>query len=457
MYPIKMRRGTLFSRFLSNPPRVIVVSFAVLIFAGALLLMLPISSQNQSSLPFWDALFTATSATCVTGLIVRDTATWFSGFGQGVILALIQLGGLGLVTFAAFFNLAVRRRTGLKGLQVARETVNATEGESGLGRLLRVLFVITLTIELAGALILATVLVPQFGVSGIFKSIFVSVSAYCNAGFDLFGVLGQYSSVTAFQSNPVVLLTIAALIVCGGLGLVVWEDLLGCRKRRRLLLHTRIILIATAVLLVAGTVLIAVPEWNNPATIGGMSVGDKLLNSFFASASARTAGFNSFSLSDMTGLAKLSTILLMFIGAAPGSTGGGVKVTTVFVLLAAVGGALTGKPDPVICKRRVDKSAVYKSMAIITVALTAVAVCTAAILFMTGAVSEIDAIFESVSAFATVGLSVGVTEKAGLLSRILLILTMFLGRVGPISLALAMTMRPVRKNEIMPEAKIIVG
>ena len=231
------------------------------------------------------------------------------------------------------------------------------------------------------------------------------------------------------------------------------------RKRRKLLLHTRIVLIATAVLLVGGTVLIAALEWNNPATIGGMHAGEKVLNSFFASVSARTAGFNSFSAADMTGLTKLLTIVLMFIGAAPGSTGGGVKVTTVYVLFATVGSALTGKTDTVIRRRRVDKSVVYKSLAIVTVAIATVVVCTATIVFtsdMTG-LSEIDAMFESVSAFATVGVSVGVTESASVLSRFALILAMFLGRVGPMSLALSMTMRPLQKSTVMPEAKIMVG
>lgn len=253
--------------------------------------------------------------------------------------------------------------------------------------------------------------------------------------------------MTAFYANPLVLITVSVLIVSGGLGLVVWEDLYHLRKRRKLLLHTRIVLIATAVLLVSGTVLIAALEWNNPATIGGMHTGEKILNSFFASVSARTAGFNSFSAADMTGLTKLLMIVLMFIGAAPGSSGGGVKVTTVYVLFATVGGALTGKTDTVIRRRRVDKSVVYKSLAIVTVAIAAVAVCTATIVFtsdMTG-LSEIDAMFESVSAFATVGVSVGVTESASALSRFALILAMFLGRVGPISLALSMIKAPCKR------------
>lgn len=459
MYPNTARKNSFFHRLQSNPPRIIVISFALLILAGTFLLMLPVSSKSGTVTSFADALFTATSATCVTGLVVRDTATYFSGFGQGVILALIQFGGLGLVSFAAFFNIAIRKKTGLKGLQVARESVNSTDAGSDLGRLLTMLFLVTLSFELAGAVILSFVLIPQFGAYGIFQSLFMSVSAYCNAGFDLFGILGPYSSMTAFYANPLVLITVSVLIISGGLGLVVWEDLYHLRKRRKLLLHTRIVLIATAVLLVGGTVLIAALEWNNPATIGGMHAGEKVLNSFFASVSARTAGFNSFSAADMTGLTKLLTIVLMFIGAAPGSTGGGVKVTTVYVLFATVGSALTGKTDTVIRRRRVDKSVVYKSFAIVTVAIAAVVVCTATIVFtsdMTG-LSEIDAMFESVSAFATVGVSVGVTESASVLSRFALILAMFLGRVGPMSLALSMTMRPLQKSTVMPEAKIMVG
>ena len=459
LYPNTARRSSFFNRLLSNPPRVIVISFALLILSGTFLLMLPVSSKSGIVTPFADALFTATSATCVTGLVVRDTATYFSGFGQGIILALIQFGGLGLVSFAAFFNIAIRKKTGLKGLQVARESVNSSDAGSDLGRLLTMLFSITLMFELAGAVILSFVLIPQFGVYGIFQSLFVSVSAYCNAGFDLFGILGPYSSMTPFYSNPLVLITVSVLIISGGLGLVVWEDFYHLRKRHKLLLHTRIVLIATAVLLVSGTVLIAALEWNNPATIGGMHAGEKILNSFFTSVSARTAGFNSFSIVDMTGLTKLLMIFLMFIGAAPGSTGGGIKVTTFYVLIMTVCSALAGKTDPVIRHRRVDKSIVYKSLAIVAVAIAAVIVCTATIVFTSdlSGLSEIDAIFESVSAFATVGLSAGVTETASRISRLTLILAMFLGRVGPMSLALSMTMRPLQKNTVMPEAKIMVG
>lgn len=277
----------------------------------------------------------------MTGLVVRDTATYFSGFGQGVILALIQFGGLGLVSFAAFFNIAIRKKTGLKGLQVARESVNSTDAGSDLGRLLTMLFLVTLSFELAGAVILSFVLIPQFGAYGIFQSLFMSVSAYCNAGFDLFGILGPYSSMTAFYANPLVLITVSVLIISGGLGLVVWEDLYHLRKRRKLLLHTRIVLIATAVLLVGGTVLIAALEWNNPATIGGMHGGRKSPEQLFRLGFRAYCGLQQLFCCGYDRPYQTADDCFDVHRRSAGSTGGGVKVTTVYVLFATVGSALT--------------------------------------------------------------------------------------------------------------------
>ena len=451
-------KGSKLRRFSSNPARVIVSSFALLIFVGTILLMLPISSAEGRFTSPLDALFTATSATCVTGLTVQNTGVYFSGFGQGVILALIQCGGLGLITFATFFNLAIRKKAGFKSIQVARESVS-TDATTDIRRLLSMILVLTLLFELAGACVLMIALVPEYGPQGIFHSLFLAVSSYCNAGFDLFGGVGAQSSLGALYDNPLVLITISILIISGGLGFIVWQDIYHFKIRKKLALHTKIVLISTATLLILGAVLIASLEWGNPGTIGSMDSGEKVINSFFLSVSSRTAGFNTFQLENLTGLTKLTVIILMFIGAAPGSTGGGIKVTTMYVLIATVVCVLSGKNDTVINHRKVEKGVVYKAMATTSAAFVAVMICTAIVIFTSSPemFSEINALFESVSAFGTVGLTIGVTEYASAFGRIALILAMFLGRVGPMSLALSLAMRPIQKSTVLPEAKIMVG
>lgn len=446
-------------RFTGNPARIIVLSFALLVLLGTFMLMLPTSSRSGQPTGFMDALFTATSATCVTGLVVVDTAAHFSLAGQIVILLLIQLGGLGLVTFATFFNIAIRKRVGLKSLYVAQESVNS-DSMSDIGHLLKMIFVLTLCIEAVGALLLMIVFVPEFGGMGIFISIFLAVSSYCNAGFDLLGAEQPYASLTNYADNPLVLITVMLLIICGGLGFIVWQDIYHFHKRRRLTLHTKIVLISTGVLLVLGALILGLCEWNNPATLRDMGAGEKVMNSMFMSVSARTAGFNTVPIGQMQGISKLFTVILMFIGAAPGSTGGGIKVTTTYVLLMTIVCVMRGKDDTIIGSRRVDKSVVYKALAVVSIAALAVFASMATIFFTSHDgrfFSEIDALFESVSAFGTVGLSCGVTSHANTASRLVLILTMFIGRVGPVSLALSLAMRPQSKSTVMPEAKIMVG
>lgn len=446
-------------KILSNPARVIVISFAILILAGTFMLMLPICAKSGQMTSFADALFTATSATCVTGLIVVDTFTYFTIAGQLVILFLIQLGGLGLVTFATFFNMAIRKKIGLKTLQIAKESVNSGS-LSDIGHLLRVVFIATLVFELIGALVLSTVFVPKYGPHGIFISVFLAISSYCNAGFDILGFEGQFSSLTTLNDNPVVLITVMALITCGGLGFIVWQDIYSSIKTKKLHLHTKLVLIVSGCLVILGTLMFAMFEWNNVNTIGGMSTGDKILNSAFMSVTTRTAGYNTVPIEGMFGITKLFSIILMFIGAAPGSTGGGIKVTTFMVIIMTVISVIRGKNETVIAKRRLDKSVVYKALAVVSTALLAVVASTATIFFTShsGVIfKEIDSLFEAVSAFGTVGLSSGVTGLANDASRMVLILTMFIGRVGPVSLALSLAMKNENKSAVLPEAKIMVG
>lgn len=453
------KKSTWSNSFFSNPARAIVLSFAFLILFGAVLLTLPICSKSGLGTSFQDALFTATSATCVTGLVVVDTFTHFSLAGQLVILFLIQLGGLGLITFATFFNIAIRKRMGLKSLNVAKESVNSSS-LNDIGKLVRTIFSVTFVFEAIGAIILMTVFVPTYGGKGFFISMFLAVSAFCNAGFDILGFEGQFSSLVTFNDNPVVLLTIMGLIICGGLGFIVWRDIYESFKTRKISIHTKIILWTTLFLILAGGLAFMIFEWHNPKTIGSMPVFDKILNSFFLSVSSRTAGFNSFDIEPMYGISKLFCIILMFIGAAPGSTGGGIKITTFIVIVMCVVSVLSGKEETIISKRKVDKSVVYKSLAIAMTAFMAVVISTSTIFFTSHSgvsFKEIDSLFESVSAFGTVGLSSGVTGLANQASRFVLIITMFIGRVGPLSLALSLSMRNNSKTTVMPEAKIIVG
>lgn len=447
--------------FFDNPTRVIVSSFALLILIGTVLLMLPISSKSGQFTGLVDAMFTATSATCVTGLIVFDTYQYWNLFGQVVILALIQLGGLGLVTLTTFFNIAIGKKLGFKRLQLAQESVNSANVVDAR-RLIKTIMALTFAFELAGALFLCATFVPEFGAArGIYISVFLAISAYCNAGFDVLGHETPFASLTEYASDPMVLLPIAFLIICGGLGFLVWQNLFSYRKTKRLLLHTKIVLVITAVLIIAGMLLFLLLEWNNKQTLGEMNVGDKMLNSFFQSVTARTAGYNSVDIAGCKGITKLLMIILMFIGAAPGSTGGGIKVTTFVVLLMTIFCVTRGDEETSLRGRRISKAVVYKALAVTGIAGAAVALSACIIYFTAdneGIISGIDALFESVSAFATVGLTTGVTGVANALGHVALILTMFLGRVGPVSLALSLAMRTSKnKHQVMPEGKILVG
>lgn len=456
MYTLENKK----KKLLNNPAQVICGSFALMIFIGTVLLCLPISSREGTFTPVIDSLFTATSATCVTGLVVYDTYSHWNYFGQGVILALIQLGGLGLVSFATLFNIAIGKKLGLKSMQLASESINSDNTFNAI-KLIKMIFTITISIEILGAFILSIVFVPEHGVEGIFMSIFLSISSYCNAGFDILGFQTPFASLTNYADNPIVIYTIIGLIVCGGLGFVVWSDLYNYRKTKKLTLHTKIVLITTAILIITGTLIFLLLEYENSKTIGNMNFIQKVNNSLFQSVTTRTAGFNTIDTNSLTGASKMFSVFLMFIGAAPGSTGGGIKVTTFVVLLMTVISVIKGKNDTIIRGRKIDKSIVYKAFSTVSIASLAIIITTATLSIFSNQsyVSGTNALFESVSAFSTVGLSVGVTGYATEFSKSILILTMFIGRVGPISLGLSLALRKnkVNRNKVIPEAKIIVG
>lgn len=453
-----------FQKFIrkSSPTRIIVVSFVCLIFIGTTLLTLPVSSKSGQFTDPVNALFTATSATCVTGLSVYDTTSYWSEFGQVVILVLIQCGGLGLATFATGFTLLFRRRLGIRGLSLIRESAGGSSLD--VVSLLRIVVAFTFACELLGAGLLMLRFVPAYGGRGVWASVFVSVSAFCNAGFDILGFIPGNSSLTAFNSDPLVTLTICGLIITGSTGFVIFQDIytkkIRARFRRqpveRLTFHSQVCLRASAALLLLGTVLIFLLEYDN--TFRDLSFLEKLNAAFFQSTNTRTAGFFSVDISRETDLTKLVTILLMFVGGCPGSTAGGIKVTTVMVLFAAVKSTLCGEEETVLLRHRFDKAMVNKSLTVVTMGLLLVALDTAVITGLHSSVSAIDAIFEAVSAFATVGLTAGATPQLGVAAKLAVSLTMFVGRVGPVSLGLAILMRGSKKSgAILPEGRMLIG
>lgn len=441
----------------SSATQTICSSFLLVIAVGTLLLTLPISSRT-GRLGVIDAMFTATSATCVTGLVVRDTWSQFSLFGQVVILMLIQVGGLGLVTLTSFFALAARRRMGFRDLRLLGESVSA-DGLSKATEVLKIVIKLAAAFEAVGIVLLLFAFVPQFGAEGVWVSVFTAISAFCNAGFDLFGRFGAYSSLVPYVNNYYVQAVIMFMIMAGGLGFMVWVELAEYRKKRRLSLHAKVVLQFSVIFWVGGAVLLALLEWSNPRTMGGLSVPGKIMASLFQSVSTRTAGMNTIDLAACSPISKLLMSVLQFIGAAPGSTGGGVKVTTFAVLILTIRSVAQGRDDCVIGGHHIESKTVYRALTIIVIGAVAAFGSAVVVYYNTAeTVSVIDCIFESCSAFGTVGLSVGVTGQLNTGAKLLYMACMFMGRVGPVSLAISLTAKPDdNKRKVLPVGHINVG
>ena len=441
----------------SSATQTICSSFLLVIAVGTLLLTLPISSRT-GRLGVIDALFTATSATCVTGLVVRDTWSQFSLFGQVIILMLIQVGGLGLVTLTSFFALAARRRMGFRDLRLLGESVSA-DGLSKATEVLKIVIKLAAAFEAVGIVLLLFAFVPQFGAEGVWVSVFTAISAFCNAGFDLFGRFGAYSSLVPYVNNYYVQAVVMFMIMAGGLGFMVWVELAEYRKKRRLSLHAKVVLQFSAIFWVGGAVLLALLEWSNPKTMGGLSVPSKLMAALFQSVSTRTAGMNTIDLAACSPISKLLMSVLQFIGAAPGSTGGGVKVTTFAVLILTIRSVAQGRDDCVIGGHHIESKTVYRALTIIVLGAVAAFGSAVVVYYNTAeTVSVIDCIFESCSAFGTVGLSVGVTGQLNTGAKLLYMACMFMGRVGPASLAISLTAKPDdNKRKVLPVGHINVG
>ena len=441
----------------SSATQTICSSFLLVIAVGTLLLTLPISSRT-GRLGVIDAMFTATSATCVTGLVVRDTWSQFSLFGQVIILMLIQVGGLGLVTLTSFFALAARRRMGFRDLRLLGESVSA-DGLSKATEVLKIVIKLAAAFEAVGIVLLLFAFVPQFGAEGVWVSVFTAISAFCNAGFDLFGRFGAYSSLMPYVNNYYVQAVIMFMIMAGGLGFMVWVELAEYRKKRRLSLHAKVVLQFSAIFWVGGAVLLALLEWSNPRTMGGLSVPGKIMAALFQSVSTRTAGMNTIDLAACSPISKLLMSVLQFIGAAPGSTGGGVKVTTFAVLILTIRSVAQGRDDCVIGGHHIESKTVYRALTIIVIGAVAAFGSAVVVYYNTAeTVSVIDCIFESCSAFGTVGLSVGVTGQLNTGAKLLYMACMFMGRVGPVSLAISLTAKPDdNKRKVLPVGHINVG
>lgn len=452
---IQFRRADGRERFRS-PESLLALGFLAVILVGTALLELPVATRSGKSIGFFDSLFTATSAVCVTGLVAVDTGTTFAPFGQVVLLALIQIGGLGFMVFATMIMVMLGRKISIKGRILIRESMNGAS-LSGLSWVTWLYLLLAVGIELMGAALLAIRFIPMFGAKrGAWMAAFHSVSAFCNAGFDLFG---GFSSLTMFARDPLVLLTIAGLIVLGGLGFsVILEALRNRQGFKGLSLHARIVLMLTPVLLLVGAGFYLLVE--RRGTLMGFGAGDKVLNAFFQSVTMRTAGFNSIDLSKFTDGSKLFSSILMMIGASPASTGGGMKTTTVAVFALLMISVVKGEGEVNIARRRLSNDVARRALAVVALFLTVLIGGTLAIsLIENGRFSLADVLFEASSAMGTVGVSAIGTPNLHPASRLVLIPMMFLGRIGPLTLAVAVGRRQGHNRRIAkyPEEKIMIG
>ena len=449
-------------KFIPTPTQIILMSFLVAILLGSLLLSLPISSANGESVPYIDALFTATTSTCVTGLVTCPTVSTWSTFGHVVILVLIQIGGLGVITVISSWMFFLNRKMGLNEQLVIQESLNLNT-MSGLKSFVKRMVIGTLIIEGIGAGLYMFVFVPEYGAKGIWISVFQSVSAFCNAGLDIMAE----NSLCDYATNPLVNIVTCTLIVLGGLGYIVWWDVLKGVKRRLttkkkffkyLTMHSKIVLTITPILIVAGAALIFTFEYSNPATIGDMSLFNKIQVSFFQAITARTAGFASVPQENLTKAGAFVSMLLMLVGGSPVGTAGGMKTVTVAVLLSSSVAMIRKKESATLFRRRIPHEGVSKAIAI-AVTFIAVGIVSSALLLATQQnVSGLDLLYEAVSALSTTGLSRNLTPNLNLFGKIVIITTMYFGRVGPISLVVALgSTKKNKSNIIEPTGQISVG
>ena len=442
---------------LLHPSRTIALSFFLMITVGTLLFMLPFMTRDGKGLSFMEALFTTTSSVCVTGLTLIDPAVTLTRYGQILLLMLIEAGGISMVTFATFFIFAIKKHSGFRSLRIAQE-YTSIDTFSQVKPLVRTIIGTTVICQVIGAALLCIRFIPKMGAKGIWVSVFTAVSAYCNAGFDLFGIENSFGSLSAYNGDALVMYTVMAMIITGGLGFYVFYDLLTYRKNRHISLHTKVVGTFVISLILIGAVCFFGFEYNNPGTIGTMTLFEKINASLFQSVTSRTAGFASVDIASMHDVTKIVMMFLMFIGAGTGSTGGGIKITTFAVLVMTVLSVISNKNDTVIFGKRVDRRIVSKSLSIALLGLLVVFLVCCILVIETPDSNGINVLFEAVSAFSTTGLSSGVTAAAGNVGLCSLIAAMFIGRVGPICFILALNTRDSEKScEVLPEGRIMVG
>lgn len=419
--------------------KIIALVFAVIIVTGALLLALPVASRSGESCGFLPALFTATSATCVTGLVMFDTWTQWSGFGQVVIISMIQIGGLGFMSIASLVAFTLRRKVGLKQRLVMAQALSLNDMEDVV-KLQKTVLVGSLSIEAAGALILMLRFWPRYGFKTALKwGVFHSISAFCNAGFDIFGSITPGASLMEFQSDPIVLLTLSALVVIGGLGFLVWQEIAQCRSFKKFSVYTRLVLLMTASLLLGGAIAICLLEWNNPDTLGSMPWWDKLLNGLFQSVTLRTAGFAAVDQALLTEPGKAVSMILMLIGGSSGSTAGGLKTVTMVTLMLFIWTRARGKNTVTVFKRTISNDQVLDAVTIFVIMMV-LSLFGGIFISATSPVSFTDGMFEAISALATVGLTAGVTGSLSIPAQLLIIVYMYFGRVGVLTISLGFLM-----------------
>ncbi len=451
-------------KFKMTTTRIIVLGFLVGILLGSFLLWLPVSSKNGESISYIDALFVATTSLCVTGLSPVVTADQWSYFGQVVILFLVQFGGLGVVTFTTTVLLLLGKRITLSERMLIQEAYNL-DSISGVVKLTIRIIKGTLLVEAGGALLYSFVFIPEYGVlEGIWKSIFHSVSAFCNAGLDTVGSLG----FIAYQTNVMINIVTMLLIIFGGIGFPVWWDVLRVGKEviqkeillrdafRKMMLHTKIVLAVTATLIFGGAILIFLFEYTNPATIGNLSFGNKIMASLFESVTLRTAGFQTIPQEGLTEASSLLALLIMFIGGSPSGTAGGVKTVTMMILILSMMAAVRGDNEVTAFHRKITDNYVRRAVAVIVVSVVALLVVCMA-LSITENAEFLDVLFESMSAIATVGLTRGITSTLTVAGKLIIIFAMYLGRLGPITMALAFNAKHYEGKKTMAEGKVIIG
>lgn len=450
------------SRISLTTTQIIMLSFLLVIFVGSVLLSLPVSARSGQSVGYTDALFTATTATCVTGLVTLPTVTTWSAFGQAVILILIQIGGLGLITVISGFMLSMHKSFGISKSILIQDAFNLNT-LSGLSDFVKRVIKGTLIVEGMGALLYMTVFVPEFGLKGIWISVFNSVSAFCNAGIDIISP----DSLCDYATNPVINLVTCLLVILGGLGYIVWWDIIrvskqlktsGVKALRRLTLHSKIAISFTLILIFAGAAAVFVFEYSNPLTVKDFTLFEKLQFSLFQSVTTRTAGFATVPQQNLSTSSAAVSMLLMFIGGSPVGTAGGVKTVTVAVLIAAAVSAVKNRNQVNLFARSINSKTVSKAMGVTAMSFAILFVSTVLLSAVTPEADFVDVIYETVSATATVGLTRNLTPSLNLWGKLIIILTMYLGRVGPISLALAFRIRKDNQNAVKnPTEEISVG